>query len=376
MSSPPDPFQPLLVQASDELQAGRQPVAEGIYREILGHAPGHPVATHFLGVCLVQTGRAQEGLDALARSMQLRSGTRRGSVITTRSCSRRRATLRPPSASWRRRLRSTRAMSRHTTTSAWFASSSAGSTPRATAYEAALALAPDDPFVATNYGSCLAARGEFEEAIGQLRRSVARAPRNPVAHNNLGSALNAVGDLRGAIAAYRKAIEVEPRYTPAWFNLGLGLRETGDDVGSLKALRQAVQVGPDFAPAWQAFAYAFAKARFLAWDAQAAEDLTRVLLHPSIDPGPLAEAAASLLRARPDVRPAVPRSAGGRRALHALAHPMLLALIENALVPDPAFEAFLRTLRPSPARGVVRRHARRQRRARSTSPARSPSSAS
>jgi hypothetical protein len=31
--------------------------------------------------------------------------------------------------------------------------------------------------------------------------------------------------------------------------------------------------------------------------------------------------------------------------LQALAHPMLLALIENALVPDPAFETFLRTLR-------------------------------
>jgi hypothetical protein len=60
VTSPPDPFHPLLVQASEELQAGRQQVAEGIYRDILERSPGHPVATHFLGICLVQTGRVQE----------------------------------------------------------------------------------------------------------------------------------------------------------------------------------------------------------------------------------------------------------------------------------------------------------------------------
>jgi SAM-dependent methyltransferase len=70
-----------------------------------------------------------------------------------------------------------------------------------------------------------------------------------------------------------------------------------------------------------------------------------VLLHPSIDSGPLAEAAASLLVLDPVFAPVFRdvRSAGAK--LQALAHPMLLALIENALVPDAAFEAFLRALR-------------------------------
>ena len=215
----------------------------------------------------------------------------------------------------------------------------------AAAYEAGLALAPDDPYLASNYGNCLLAQGAVEKAIDWLRRSVGREPRNPVAHNNLGSALNAAGEVRGAVAAYRKAIEVEPRYAPAWFNLGLGLRELGDDDGAMEALRQAVQVGPGFAPAWQAFADAFAKARFHAWDAQAAEDLTRVLLHPSIDPGPLAEAAASLLALDPMFALLYRDPPAEGAKLQALAHPMLIALIENALVPDPAFEAFLRTLR-------------------------------
>ncbi|MFO1364232.1 MAG: tetratricopeptide repeat protein [Burkholderiales bacterium] len=152
--------------------------------------------------------------------------------------------------------------------------------------------------------------------------------------------------MRGAIAAYRKAAEVEPRYAPAWFNLGLGLRALGDESGAIEALRRAIEVGPDFAPAWQAFADAFAKSRFVAWSAQAAADLTRVLQHPAIDPGPLAEAAASLLALDPAIAPLMREVPAGAR-LQAAAQPMLLALIENALVPDPAFEAFLRALRAS-----------------------------
>ncbi|MGH8682063.1 MAG: tetratricopeptide repeat protein, partial [Burkholderiales bacterium] len=62
-------LQPLLVRASADLQGGRPEAAERIYRDVLARAPEHPVATHFLGVCLVQTGRPQEGLALLGRSM-------------------------------------------------------------------------------------------------------------------------------------------------------------------------------------------------------------------------------------------------------------------------------------------------------------------
>lgn len=344
MSSPADPYQPLLLQASEHLQGGRQQAAESIYRDILQRAPGHPVATHFLGVCLVQTGRPQEGLAALAKSMQAlgrQARFRHNYALMLAQAG--------DPATAERELEAAIALEPGNATSHNYLGVVRQQLGRladaAAAYQAGLAVAPDDPFLASNYGNCLLAQGEIETAIEWLRRSVGREPRNPVAHNNLGSALNAAGDVRGAIAAYRKAIEVEPRYAPAWFNLGLGLRELGDDDGSIEALRQAVQVGPGFAPAWQAFADAFAKARFLAWNAQAAADVTRVLLHPSIDPGPLAEAAASLLVLDPTFAPLFRAPPAEGTQLQQLAHPMLLALIENALVPDPAFEAFLRTLR-------------------------------
>jgi len=69
-----DDLQPLLARASADLQGGRPQSAERIYRDVLARAPDHPVATHFLGICLVQTGRHQEGLALLAHSMRLLQG--------------------------------------------------------------------------------------------------------------------------------------------------------------------------------------------------------------------------------------------------------------------------------------------------------------
>ncbi|MGH8682878.1 MAG: tetratricopeptide repeat protein, partial [Burkholderiales bacterium] len=223
----------------------------------------------------------------------------------------------------------------------------------AAAYRGALERAPDDPFIANNYGYCLLERGEVESALEWFRRSIGREPRNAVAHNNLGSALNAAGDVRAAIAAYRKAVEIDPRYATAWFNLGLALREVADQ-GSFDAFRNAVRCGPQFAPAWQGFADEFSRTRFVAWDVRAAQELTQVLLHPAIDAGPLAEAAASLLMLDPafapvlrgapsDAEPAARWFTGD--GLQAVAHPMLLALMENSLVPEPTLETCLRALR-------------------------------
>jgi hypothetical protein len=95
MSSPPDPYQPLLLQASEHLQAGRQQAAESIYRDILKRAPEHPVATHFLGVCWSDRAEAEGG----AREIDTGAQPAGGSGTTTRSCSRRPATLPPRSAS-------------------------------------------------------------------------------------------------------------------------------------------------------------------------------------------------------------------------------------------------------------------------------------
>ncbi len=353
MTLDPDDLQPLLARASADLQGGRPEAAERIYRDVLARAPDHPVATHFLGVCLVQTGRPQEGLALLARSMPAFQGQARYrhnyALMLAQA-----GELAPAE----RELEAAIALEPANAVSHSYLGMVRQQLGRlddaAAAYRAALERAPDDPFIANNYGYCLLEKGEVEGALEWFRRSIGREPRNAVAHNNLGSALNALGDVPAAIAAYRKAVEIDPRYAMAWFNLGLALRQVADDQGTFDAFRNAVRCGPQFAPAWQGFADEFSRTRFVAWDAQAAQELTQVLLHPAIDAGPLAEAAASLLMLDPafapvlqgapsDAAPAARWFTGD--GLQAVAHPMLVALMENSLIPEPTLETCLRALR-------------------------------
>jgi Tfp pilus assembly protein PilF/SAM-dependent methyltransferase len=337
----PDALQPLLARASSELQAGRLEAAEQTYREALARAPGHPVATHFLGVCLVQAGRPQEGLAFLAGSMRTLAGDakyRHNYALMLAQAGQLAAAA--------RELEEAVALAPGNSASHAYLGMVRQQLGRldaaAAAYRAALERAPDDPFVANNYGYCLLEQGDVRGALEWFRRSLAREPRNAVAHNNLGTALNGVGDVPGATAAYREAVEVDPRYAPAWFNLGLALRGSGDALGAFDAFRNAVRCGPQLAPAWQSLADEFARVRFHTWDARAAQELTQVLLHPAIDAGPLAEAAASLLMLDPAFAPVLE---GGPATPEAAVHPLLLALIENALVPEPALEGPLRALR-------------------------------
>jgi Tfp pilus assembly protein PilF/SAM-dependent methyltransferase len=345
-------LQPLLGRASADLQGGRPEEAERIYRDVLARAPEHPVATHFLGVCLVQTGRREEGLAALARSMRVLGGEakyRHNYALMLAQAG--------ELAAAERELEAAIGLDPGSAASHGYLGIVRQQLGRlddaAAAYRAALERAPDDPFIANNYGYCLLETGEPARALEWFRRSIDRAPRTAVTHNNQGSALYALDDVPAAIAAYRKAVELDPRYATAWFNLGRCLREVADD-GAFDAFRNAVRHGPQFAPAWQGFADEFARARFAAWDARAAQELAQVLLHPAIDAGPLAEAAASLVMLDPGFAPAlreVPADAApaGRwfsgGGIETVARPLLLALIESSLVPEPALEGFLRALR-------------------------------
>ena len=353
MSSTPDPIQPLLAQASAELQAGRLQSAEPIYRDALARAPDHPAATHFLGVCLVRSGRVDEGLALLERSMQTLGANakyRHNHALMLAQAGRLDAAERelqaaiaiePANASSHYYLGLVRQwLGRHGDAMA--------------AFRAGLDSVPGDPLLAASFGNSLLDQGDAAGAVEWLGRAVERDPRNAAAHSNLGNALNATGRPEAAIASYRKAVELDPRYAPGWYNLALALKDGGDEAGAFDALRHAVASGPAFAPAWQAFANHFARARFVAWDAVAARELTQVLRHPGIDPGPLAGAAASLLALDPAFAPSLRGLPEGREPpgawfegerLRATAHPMALALIEDALVPDPAFEAYLCALR-------------------------------
>ena len=81
------------------------------------------------------------------------------------------------------------------------------------------AAAPDDPYVAFNFGSVVA-RFDPAAAIDLLGRAIALDPKNPDAHNNLGNAFLILGRHAEAMNSYRRCLELAPGHPQAAANLG------------------------------------------------------------------------------------------------------------------------------------------------------------
>jgi len=62
-------FQDQIGAALRQHAAGRLPEAEGMYRQILNAAPGHPVALHYLGVLAHQTGRNADAVELIGKAL-------------------------------------------------------------------------------------------------------------------------------------------------------------------------------------------------------------------------------------------------------------------------------------------------------------------
>ena len=312
-----DPYHAQLARASAELQARRPAAAEAIYRGILAAAPEHGAALHFLGMCLVQTGRAAEGLPLMAESIERLGG----------------------GARWRHN---------HALMLAQSGNLAAAETELA----AAAALEPQNAVIFQYLGMVRQQRGNARGAAEAYRAACALAPDNAQLANNLGVALNESGDLRGAADAYRRAVLLQPGYALAWVNLAMACSALDDEAGAFDALHSAVRADPACAPAWQQYAQMFGQARFTAWDANADYDLTLALRQPSVDPQPMAEAAASLAMLDPELAPALAAFNRGDAAAwlaangtRAFARPLLLAVLGHVLVTDAALEALLVRLR-------------------------------
>ena len=296
-----------------------------MYRGLLARVPDHPDATHFLGVCLVQCGRRDEGMPLLARAAQLAPDNalyrqnyglllaEAGALAAAEEQFLRILQANPASAAAHNYLGMTRQrLGRFDEAIA--------------AYREALRLAPRDAGAANNLGFCLFERGDFEGAADWLRRSLAAAPGNAMAHNNLGNVLRAVGQPQAALDSYRNAVRLAPRFADAHHNLALTLRDLGDARGALAAAREAVHCAPEREALSQLFADLLARLRFSAGDAALAEDCERLFSRTQVEVQHCAEAVLDLVRAGPRGR-------------------LFLLLLEHALVADAAFEAELTALR-------------------------------
>jgi Flp pilus assembly protein TadD/SAM-dependent methyltransferase len=341
----------LLARASGELQAGRMDSAERLYRRVLEHHPRDAEATHFLGLCLVQSGRGAEGFELMRRAMTLDPAqpmfaqnaalalSQAGRPEEAESVLRGALAAAPGAASLHNALGVVLQG-----IGAWHAARRA--------LEQAVALSPADDSLQNNLGYVLLECGEIDAALGRLAEALRLNPRNVMAHNNLGNARRAKGDPAGAEASYRQAIALAPQFAGGYYNLGKLQREQGDLEAALGSLRACVRLAPHDPGCWQLFADTLAPARFRAPDAGMEADLAACLRRDDVEPTNLALAALSLLRTDAAFESLLQEARDGRSglsdaALRASRRPLFRLLLENALVTDAAFERLVGALRRS-----------------------------
>ena len=311
--------------ASKLARAGRFGDAADLYRELLARDPDHPEAIHFLGVCLVRSGRRDEGLPLVERSVRLAPANvlyRQNFGLLLAET----GELSLAEAQFGELLRLERENSTAHNYLGMVRQRLGRMDEAIASYEEALRLQPKDPAAANNLGYCLLERGELERALSLLHRSIAADASNPMAHSNLGNALRETGDLHGAAGCYRRALALAPRFANAHHNLALTLRDLEDPYAALEAAWSAVRCDPQHSPAWQLFADLLAGSRFTAWNADLAADCERLFSQDEVEVQPCAEGILSLVRCGPRGR-------------------LFLLLLEHALVADEDFEREMTALR-------------------------------
>jgi predicted TPR repeat methyltransferase len=107
----------------------------------------------------------------------------------------------------------------------------------------ALAQAPDDPILWSNYGIALSQANHSDEASACLEHSVALSQHQPDTWLMLGLARKKQGQPAAAEIAFRVALEQEPDSSVAWQLLGVLKEEQRDFAGAIACLDACIKTG-------------------------------------------------------------------------------------------------------------------------------------
>jgi tetratricopeptide (TPR) repeat protein len=272
-----DPFADALARH----HAGDLTGAEQLYRALLGDQPLHADALHLLGVLLHQTGRHEEALECIARSLALvpsaAAYTNQGSVLRVlgrldaalsshaeasrlapdlaaahmnkaevlmalarhaealESCDRALALRADHVDTWVRRGNALQALGRQADALA--------------SYDRALALRPTDALALTNRGVALEALGRAVEALDCYDQAL-KVQDDARTHANRGNALHALGAHGPAVDSYAKAIALGLDDAVVWCTRGNALLELARPEEALASYDRAVTLRPVYVEAW------------------------------------------------------------------------------------------------------------------------------
>jgi tetratricopeptide (TPR) repeat protein len=97
-----------------------------------------------------------------------------------------------------------------------------------------------------NLGVLLRETGRAAEALVCFQRAAATDPANVEALNNLGLALHHDGQSRDAIRLFKRVLQLKPGSSEALLNWGTALRDEGDLEGAAARFREALAAAPGF----------------------------------------------------------------------------------------------------------------------------------
>lgn len=120
-----------------------------------------------------------------------------------------------------------------------------------------LEIMPDQLMALVNQANVLRKLGRFEEARASYDRIIALKPDSAEAHNSLGIVYKNLGRLNDAVASYSEAISISPRVSDAYVNRGNVLRRLGNLEKAKADFEKAIEINPKSAEAWNSLGMVF-----------------------------------------------------------------------------------------------------------------------
>ena len=225
-------------------QAGRLAKAEQLATSLNQQFPRHPFAWKVLGTLLNQTGRLNESLTAMRKSVELSPNdaeTLSNLGNTLKDLDR----LEEAEVSHRKAIACMPQYNKAHNNLAITLKKLGRLEEAEASIRQAIVLEPNYAVVHTNLGNILQELGRLDEAEASHRQAITLKPDYAESHNNLGVTLKELGRLKEAEVSHRQAIALKPDYASALSNLGNILKELGRLDEAEASYRRAIQFEPD-----------------------------------------------------------------------------------------------------------------------------------
>lgn len=118
-------------------------------------------------------------------------------------------------------------------------------------YRSVLRIRPNDPDALHFLGMLHFQRGQREEAIALVRRSLGALGSNPHAWNNLGNMLLASNRAQEAADAYEQATQHGPMIAETWYNRAVCLRRTRQYDLAIDCFAKTIELKPQNSPVYE-----------------------------------------------------------------------------------------------------------------------------